>query len=136
PDARPSTRFQLTAMRLAVQARAGRIRVCERDLARSLERAGRGDTDEGAVERAACQRTPDDPILACGEQERKRRRALAQVGARHLPSLDRLAGAVEDVVRDLEGDPERETELAELGPLAAGAESARRLEQLSRFQRA
>ena len=60
-------------------------------------------------------------VLAGGEEERQRRRPVAQVGARHLPGLDRLAGAVEDVVGDLERDPEREPERAECARRASRA---------------
>ena len=51
-------------------------------------------------------RPADDLVLSRGEDERQRRHALAQVGAGDLPGLDRVAGAVEDVVCDLEGDAE------------------------------
>src|SRR6185436_18965720 len=64
---------------------------------------------------------------------RQRRRPLAQVGAGDLARLDRVARAVEDVVRDLEGDPEVEPEAAEP---PARAQGARGLEELSRLQRA
>ena len=50
-----------------------------------------------------------------------------------LPGLDRVARAVEDVVRDLERDPEVEPEAAER---PARAERAGRLEELPRLQRA
>ena len=106
-------------------------RVVERDLARLVERAGRGDADERAVERAAGERRADDLVLARGEDQRQRRRALAQVDAGDLAGLDRLARAVEDVVGDLERDPEREPEraraAAELGtpPRRASRSSAR-----------
>src|SRR5206468_6467669 len=53
-------------------------------------------------------------------------RALAQVGACDLAGLDRLAGAVEDVVRDLERDPEGEPERVQ----AAATEPAGGLEEL------
>src|SRR5262249_38497981 len=64
--------------------------------------------------------------------QRQRRRPLAQVDTCDLPGLDRVAGAVEDVVRDLEGDPEGEPERAELRI----PELARGLEQLPGLQRA
>ena len=105
--------LELLAAERAVEAGARAARVVERDLARALERAGLGDADERAVERPAGERAPDDRVLARGEEQRQRRRALAQVGAGDLAGLDRLARAVEDVVGDLEGDPEREPELAE-----------------------
>ena len=75
----------------------------------------------------------DDLVLARREDQRQRRRPLAEVDAGDLPGLDRLAGAVEDVVRDLERDPEREPERAESCPRA---EHAGRLEELPGLQRA
>src|SRR6185312_17003818 len=60
--------------------------------------------------------------------------AFAQVRSCNLARLHRLSGAVEAVVHDLEGDPERETELAELA--AAARDQARGLEQLRSLQRA
>ena len=51
-------------------------------------------------------------VVLRGEDQRQRRRTVAQVGACDLAGLDRLAGAVEDVVDDLEGDPEVRAELA------------------------
>src|SRR6266536_763778 len=97
-------RLQLLAMRLAVQAGARPPSVVEGDDAGALESASRGDADERAVERPAGERPADDLVLLRGEQERQGRRPLAQVGAGDLPGLDRLAGAVEDVVGDLKGD--------------------------------
>ena len=76
-----------------------------------------------------------DLVLLRGEQERHRRRPLAQVGAGDLPGLLGLAGAVEDVVGDLEGDPEREAVRAERR-VAAGAEQAGGLEELPGLERA
>src|SRR5207249_11898715 len=49
--------------------------------------------------------------------------------------LDRLPGAVEDVVGDLERDPKREPERAEIA-VAAAAEQAGRLEELPGLERA
>src|SRR5690349_24792846 len=121
--------LELVAPQMAVEARSRAAGVVERDLTRRLERAGLGDAHERAVEGAAGQRAPHRRVLARGEDQREGRRALAQVGAGDLAGLDRLARAVEDVVRDLEGDPEREAELAER-PVAAAAEQARGLEQL------
>ena len=65
---------------------------------------------------------------------RQRRGAFAEVDAGDLARLEALAGAVEDVVRDLEGDAERESEPPERGVAAAGAEQAGGLEQLRRLQ--
>ena len=76
----------------------------------------------------------DPLVLARGEDERQRRRAVAQVDAGRLAGRVEVAGAVEDVVGDLEGDAEREPERAELG--AAAAEDARGLEELAGLQRA
>ena len=127
--------FELVAVRVGDEERAGARGVVERGLARAGERVGRGDAHEGAVERAAGERGAHDLVLLGGEQQRHRRRALAQVGAGDLPRLLRLARAVEDVVGDLEGDPEREAERAERG-VAARAEQARGLEELPGLERA
>src|SRR5205085_7129643 len=102
---------------------------------RAVEGSGLGDADQRPVERPAGERAPDGLVLARGQDQRQRRRALAQVGAGDLAGLDRLAGAVEDVVRDLEGDAQREPELAEAA-VAAAPEQAPRLEELPRLQRA
>src|SRR5712692_2144315 len=123
--------LELLAVELAVQVLTRVARVLEGDLARALERAGLGDADKRPVERAARQRSPHDRVLASGEEERQRRRSLAQVDAGDLSGLDALARAVEDVVGDLEGDPEREAELAE----AAAAEHASGFEELAGLQR-
>src|SRR5205085_11793188 len=98
----------------AVQRRAGAARVLQRDLAGLFERPRRGDAHERAFERPAGECMAHDRVLSCGQDQRQRRRPLAQVDARDLPGLDRVAGAVEYVVGDLEGDPERKTESAEL----------------------
>src|SRR5581483_11673961 len=118
-------------MQLAVQAVSGPTGVVERDVSGLLERTGRGDADERAVERAAGERPAHDLVLARGEDQRQRRRALAQVDAGDLAGLDRLAGAVEDVVRDLERDPERQPERAQARPARAPAQQAGGLEQLA-----
>src|SRR5581483_10507925 len=72
-----------------------------------------------------------DRVDPAGEQERQRGRAVAQVRAGHLAGLDRVARAVEDVVRNLEGDAEQEAVLAR-----PAAEQAGGLEQLPGLQRA
>src|SRR5436305_5281590 len=127
--------LELLAATVAVEAVAGSAGVVEGDRPRAVEGAGLGDADQGAVELAAAQRAAHRLVLAGGEDQRERRRALAEVGAGDLAGLDRFAGAVEDVVRDLERDSEREAELAEPA-VAAAAEQARRLEQLPRLERA
>src|SRR6185312_11869913 len=116
------------------EAGSGAAGVVEGELAGRLERAGLGDADERAVERPAGERAPDALVLAGGQDQRQRRRSLAQVGAGNLAGLDRLSRAVEDVVGDLEGDPEREPELAE-ARVSAAAEQARGLEQLPGLER-
>ena len=73
-------------------------------------------------------------VLAGGQDERERRRAVPQVYPCELAGGVEVAGAVQDVVGDLEGDAESETELAEPGPSAA--QSARDLEQLPGLERA
>ena len=81
----------------------------------------------------------DDGVLARGEEQRQRRRPLAQIGAGDLARIDRLAGAVQDVVGDLEGDPERQAELGQLAgllPSQTGAEQAGGLEELPGLERA
>ena len=89
------------------------VSVVERHLARLVESAGRGDPHERAVHRPAGERCPHDRIPLRGEEERQGRRPVTEVGAGDLAGLDRGARAVEDVVGDLEGDPEREAVLAE-----------------------
>src|SRR5207244_13557005 len=126
--------LELVAAQLSVQRGPGSASVVERELPGAFERTGGGDPDERAVQRAPGERGAHDLVLARGEQERQRRRPLAQVGAGDLPGLDRDAGAVEDVVGDLERDAERGAERAELTP--ARAEDARRLEEGARLQRA
>src|SRR6266498_1308319 len=120
---------------MAVEARASAAGVVERDQAGAVERAGLGDTDQRAVERSAAQGPANRLVLARGQNQRQGRRSLAQVGAGDLAGLDRLPGAVEDVVSDLEGNPKREPERAEAA-VAAAAEQARGLEQFPRLQRA
>src|SRR5204863_5455963 len=85
------------------------------------------------IERASGQRPANGFVLTRGQDQRERRSALAQVGAGDLARLDRLAGAVEDVVCDLERDPEREPEPSE-ALVAAAAEQTRGLEQLPRLE--
>ena len=104
--------LELVPVRLAVQVRPGLPSVVERDFTRPLERAARGDPHERPVERAAGERAAYDLVVLRREQERQRRRPLAEIGARDLPRLDRQAGAVEDVVGDLECDAERQAERA------------------------
>ena len=91
-------------MNLAVEARAGAVSVIECDLPRQLECPACGNAHEGAVDRAAGERVANDVVVARREQERQRRRAVAEIGAGDLGGLDRRAGAVEDVVDDLERD--------------------------------
>ena len=86
-------RFELIAVELAVEARAGAPSVVERDLAGPLQSAARGNPHERAVERAAGERISDVCILGRCEQERQRRRSVAQIGAGDLSGLDRRAGA-------------------------------------------
>src|SRR5438128_5384643 len=117
--------LELRPVQLAVQAGPRATRVVERDLARPVERPGRGHADECTLERAPAERAPDDLVLAGSEDQRQRRRPLAQVDAGDLPRLDRLAGAIEDVVGDLKGDPQGKPERSEVGPTLARAEQAR-----------
>src|SRR4051794_37535084 len=100
-----------------------------REAARALQRPGLGDAHEHAVERPAEQRRPDSLVDPGREEQWQRRRALAEVGAADLPGLQRVAGAIEDVVRDLEGDTKGEAEPGQ--PAIAAAEHARRLEELA-----
>src|SRR6476619_3679439 len=120
---------------MPVEAGAGATRVVEGKLAGRVERTGLGDPDERTVERPAGKRTPHGRVLARRQDQRQRGRPFAEVGAGDLAGLDRLTRAVEDVVGDLEGDPEREPEAAK-SLVAAAAEQARRLEQLPGLERA
>ena len=119
-------------MRPAVQGLPSLPSVVERHLPGAFERAGRGHAHECTLDRPACERRAHHIVLARREDERQRRRPLAQVGACDLAGLDRLARAVEDVVRDLEGDAEVE---AETGEDAARAERAGGLEELPGLER-
>src|SRR5579859_2491480 len=121
-------------MELSVETRARATRVVERRGARAGERSRARDADEGAVHGPTGKRAAHGVVLLGGEQQRQRRRALAQVDARDLAGLETVAGAVEDVVRDLEGDAEREPEAAEGRVAAVRTEQARSLEQLRRLQ--
>src|SRR5690349_20118079 len=99
--------FQLRPMHSLGEARPRSRSVVEGHLARALERPARGDADEDSLERPAGDRRAHDLVPLGGEEERHRRRPIAEVGARDLPRLDRAAGAVEDVVHDLEGEAEQ-----------------------------
>src|SRR5947209_10972139 len=99
-------------MELTIEARPGFSSVVEGDLPGFVEGAGRRDPHERAVHRPAGERFADDLVTLGGEEERQGRRAVAEVGAGDLSRLDRRPGAVEDVVGDLEGDPERKAVLA------------------------
>src|SRR5262245_56597583 len=125
--------LELLPMQVPVQARTRLASIVERVLASPLEGAGRRDTDERAVERTARERVADPPVGARREEQRQRRRALAQVHTRDLAGLDGLTGALEDVVGDLKRDSEPEPEPADCGrhvPVPVGPEQARGLEEL------
>src|SRR5437660_2105094 len=77
-------RLELRPMQVPVEAPARPSSIVEAVLAGSLERPGGGDADEGALERPARQRLVDTAIDAGGEQERQRRRPLAEVDAGDL----------------------------------------------------
>ena len=117
---------------LAVEGRTGAGRVLDGEGARGVNGAGRGHSLERAVILLAGERPADALVLAGGEDQRQRRRAVAQIDAGGLPGRVEVARAVEDVVGDLEGDAERKAEVAELG--ARPAEDARGLEELSRLE--
>src|SRR5262245_35495459 len=127
-------RLELVARFEPVEARECALRIAARDLPRLLDRATRRHSEECAFERSARERVSHDLVLLGREQERQGRNSLAQIRAGDLPGLHRLARAIETVVDDLERDPEREPELAELS--AAAGEEARGLEELRRLQRA
>ena len=103
----------------------------EGQLAGTVERTARGDADEDALLRPACECRAHRRILVRGEQQRERRRAVLEIGTRHLARLDRVARAVEHVVGDLERDTEEASVLA-----APAAEHARGLEELPSLERA
>src|SRR5678815_4134555 len=95
--------LQRGAVRLAVERRAGLRRVPQRKLARFVQRARGGDAVEGVGNVLTSQRPGNGIVAACGEDEWKRRRAVAQIDALHLPRRVEVAATVEDVVCDLEG---------------------------------
>src|SRR3954451_9125929 len=99
-------RLELLPVRMRAEEGARARSVVERGDTRTLDRAGRGDAQQRARERTTCERVADQLVLLRRAQERHRRRPLAEVGTRDLPGLLRLAGAVEDVVGDLEGEAE------------------------------
>src|SRR4051795_4878821 len=122
-------------MRMRGEERASAGGVVEGRVTRLFERARRGAAPERTVEWAAFECCTHRRVFTRREEQRHRRRALAQIGAGNLARLLRLTGAVEDVVRDLERDTECRAEPAE--PLvAAGAEQAGGLDQLPSLQRA
>src|SRR4051812_2176391 len=123
--------LELVTVQLAVEARPGLPSVVERYPASFVEGAGRRDAQERSVHGSAGERRANDGVLLCGEEERQGRRPVSEIGAGDLPGLDRGAGAVEDVIGDLEGDAQREAVRA-----GAAAEPTRRLEQLPRLERA
>src|SRR5579859_5786650 len=123
-------------MELSIETGARATCVVERRRPRARQRTRARDADERTVHGPTGERAAHRVVLPGREQQRQRRRALAQVDARDLAGLEAVAGAVEDVVRDLEGDAEREPEAAERGVAAVRAEQAGGLEQLRSLQRA
>src|SRR3954447_1717430 len=124
--------LELFAVQLAVQTGTGIACIGERDFPALLDRTGRGDTQQRALElRSTRQRCANSLVTLGSEEEWKGWSSLTQIGAGDLAGLDRHARAVEDVVGDLERDAERETERAR-----AAREPARSLEELPRLQRA
>src|SRR5579859_2526865 len=121
-------------MELSIETGARATCVVERRRPRARQRTRARDADERTVHGPTGERAAHRVVLLGGEQQRQRRRALAQVDARDLAGLEAVAGAVEDVVRDLEGDAEREPEAAEGRVAAVRTEQARSLEQLRRLQ--
>src|SRR6476661_4675637 len=130
-DDRVRQRFELVAMQLPVEARAGSASVVQRDLPRAFERSGRGNAYEDAVKRSAGECLPHELVLLRSQEERQRRRAVAQIRAGDLAGLDRRARAVKDVVRNLKRHAERDPVVAR-----AASEPARGLEEGSRLERA
>src|SRR5436305_13985193 len=124
-------RLELLALG-TVECGSRALRVLDRELARAFERSRLRDANERSALRPAAERTVDGLVLLRGQDQRQRRRAVAQVGTGDLAGLDRLAGAVEDVVHDLEDDPEVRAELAQR---LAAAEDACRLEELRGLER-
>src|SRR5215472_3876163 len=103
--------LELVSVQLAVETCPGLSSVVERHVPGLLQSAGRRDTHERTVHGAAGERGAYDGILLRREQERQGRSPVSEVGAGDLARLDGGARAVEDVVRDLERDPEREAVL-------------------------
>src|SRR5579859_8224474 len=122
-------------MELSIETGARATCVVERRRPRARQRTRARDADERTVHGPTGERAAHRVVLLGGEQQRQRRRALAQVDARDLAGLEAVAGAVEDVVRDLEGDAEREPEVPECRIAAVRAEEAGGLEQLRGLQR-
>ena len=101
-------RLEFLPVRPAVQRFPSFSSVVERHLAGVFKRARRCHAHECSLDRPARERRAHRVVVARSEQERQRRSTFAQVRTRNLPRLDRVARAVEDVVRDLEGDAELE----------------------------
>ena len=76
-------------MELAVEACPGLSSVVECDIAGVLERAGCRDTRQRTVHRAARERGAHDVVLLRGEEQRQRRRPVAEVCTGDLSGLDR-----------------------------------------------
>ena len=79
-------------------------------------------------------RSPDVVVLAQQVDERQRHLAFAQVGADRLAERRRVAGEVEQVVDDLEGDAEVEAVFAQR-LLLLGGDAAEHAADLRRSRR-
>src|SRR3954454_23658303 len=123
-DNRVCQRLELFAVQLSVEARPGSPSVVQGNLARAFERTGCGNAHECPSlrqrERVAGERGEDDLVLLRRKEQRQCRRAVAQVGPGDLAGLDRRAGAVEDVVGDLERDAEGDAVLTRPAAEPAG----------------
>src|SRR5262245_1038008 len=106
-------RLQGAAVRLAVERSTRPGCIVEGELSRLVQRAGRGHALERIGDVFAGKRLGDRVVSPRGEDERKGRGTVAQVDSLHLPGRVEVPAAVEDVVGDLEGNAEREAEVAE-----------------------
>ncbi len=107
--------LELVSVQLAVEPRPGLSSVVERDFPGLVEGVGRGDAHERAVQRPAGERGRTTSSCCAASSSG----IVGVPSRRSVPGIFPVscvcAGAVEDVVGDLERDPEREAVGSEPG---------------------
>src|SRR5690348_16720628 len=76
--------LELVTTALTVERSPRASSVVERGRSRALESTARSDADEHLFERAAGEARPHDGVALRRKEQRQRRGAVAEVGARHL----------------------------------------------------